>query len=307
VLSTHATPGAVPGPLTLAGALTGWTWELIPLLVVGLTAAVYLFGVLRLRRRGDSWSLWRVMAFVGGGLGSFAVATVSALARYDTVLLTTHMIQHMVLAMVSPLFLALGAPITLALRTLPPRPRELLVRLLHSRLAMVLTFPVVTGALFIANPFVLYFTGIYEATLRYGALHDVMHLHFMAVGCLWFWPLLGLDPMPLRPTYPLRLLAVFATLPFHAFLGVAIMGSQQLIAEQWYLGLNRTWGPSPLEDQRMAGGLLWASGDVVGLLVLAVLFRQWVRESEREARRVDRSLDRAERAANVAPVPSPHA
>ena len=127
--------------------------------------------------------------------------------------------------MIAPVFLALGAPITLALRTLPPGGRGRLLAVLHSRVARVLTFPVVAGVIFVANPFALYLTGWYEATLRNPLLHDLNHLHFVLVGCLWFWPILGLDPMPNRLPYPLRLLAVFATMPFHAFLGVAIMSA----------------------------------------------------------------------------------
>ena len=115
-------------------------------------------------------------------------------------------------------------------------------------------------------------------------------------GALWFWPILGLDPMPVRIPYPLRLLAVFATMPFHAFLGITIMGGSTLIAEDWYLGLGRDWGPSPARDQEIAGGLLWASGDLVALIVLAALFVQWSRASEREALREDRRLDRLEAA-----------
>jgi putative copper resistance protein D len=202
----------------------------------------------------------------------------------------------MLLSMVVPIFLALGAPITLALRTLPRRPRRALVAVLHSRAAKALTFPLVAMAIFVASPFVLYFTGLYEATLRNETLHDLSHLHFVLVGCLWFWPLLGLDPMPLRPPYPLRMLAVFATLPFHAFLGVAIMAMTDIIAAEWYASLDRQWGASAIADQRSAGAILWASGDLVGLLILSVVFFQWASASEREAMREDRRLDRLEEA-----------
>jgi putative copper resistance protein D len=256
--------------------------------------------VRRLRSRGVRWSPWRTAAFVGGGVGSLLIATQSALATYDTVLIWTHMVQHMVLSMAVPIFLALGAPVTLALRTLPPAPRRTLLAALHSRVAAVLTFPVVAGVVFVANPFVLYLSGLYDATLRNPVLHDLNHLHFVLVGALWFWPLLGLDPLPRRIPYGLRMLAVFVTLPFHAFLGVTLMGSSTPIGGDWYAGLGRTWGPSPLEDQEIAGGLLWASGDLVGLAVFAVLFVQWVRSSEREAAREDRRLDRLEEAGREA-------
>jgi cytochrome c oxidase assembly factor CtaG len=303
-LLAHAEQGHLPPPLTPLRLLTEWQLEPFPAagtLVVGL---LYLYGVHRLRARGDHWSRWRTVMFVGLGLGSFVLVTQSALAAYDTVLLWTHMVQHMVLAMLTPVFLALGAPITLALRTLPRRGRGWLLALVHSRFAKVVSFPVVAGVIFVANPFALYLTGWYEATLRNGALHDLNHVHFVLVGCLWFWPLLGLDPMPNRIPYPMRLIAVFATMPFHAFLGVAIMGSSTLLAADWYEHMRPGWGPTLEQDQQYAGGILWASGDLVALVVLGALFVQWMRASQREAVREDRRLDRLEAAERAAATDS---
>jgi cytochrome c oxidase assembly factor CtaG len=290
----HATPGSEIEPLTPVRLLTAWSWEPLPLLVVLLAGGWYVMAVRRLRARGITWSRWRSLSFLGLGLGSFLVATQSALAAYDTVLLSVHMVQHMALSMITPIFLALGAPITLALRTSSAHPRKWLLRLIHSRVAQVVTFPPLAGAAFVATPFVLYFGGWYEATLRNGLLHDLNHLHFVFVGCLWFWPLLGTDPMPRRLPYPLRMIAVFVTLPFHAFLGVAVMSTTTVIAGEWYAEMGRTWGASPLSDQRTAGGILWAAGDIIGLIVLAALAVQWMRASEREAQREDRRLDREE-------------
>ena len=291
---THLGSHDEPPPLTAARLLTEWEPAVLPLVTAAVVGGLYLVGVRRLRGRGDSWSRWRTVLFVGLGLGLFLVATTSGLAVYDTRLLWVHMVQHMVLGMLVPVFLALGAPLTLALRVLPRGGRAALQAVLHSRVARVLTFPALTGVLFVANPFALYLTGWYEATLRSPVLHNFNHVHFVLVGCLWFWPILGLDPMPSRIAYPLRLIAVFASMPFHAFLGVAIMGSSTVIAADFYREVARTWGPTLAEDQRIAGGVLWASGDLVALVVLAALFVQWARASEREAVREDRRLDRLE-------------
>ena len=276
---------------------TAWTFEPLPLALIALSGAVYLLGAWTLQRRGDRWSGWRTLSFTVGGLGSLLVATCSSLATYDEVLLSMHMAQHMVLTMVAPVFLALGAPVTLALRTLPQAPRRRLLTLLHSRVAAVLAFPPVAFVFFVASPWVLYFSGWYEATLRSALLHNLLHLHFVLVGCLFFWPLLGLDPVPGRVAYPFRLLTVFATLPFHAFLGVTIMSTHKLLAGDWYRSVGRTWPPTPVDDQHLAGQILWGSGDAVGLLIFAVLFVQWVRQSRSEAAREDRRLDREEAAA----------
>lgn len=291
-LPTHVGSHEDLPPFSAARLLTEWEPALLPLLGAAVAGGLYLLGVHRLRARGDRWSRWRTVLFVGLGVGLFVVATTSGLAAYDRSLLWVHMVQHMVLGMLVPVFLALGAPLTLALRVLPRRGRSVLQGVLHSRVARVLTFPALAGVLFVANPFALYLTGWYEATLRSPWLHDLNHLHFVLIGCLWFWPILGLDPMPARIPYPLRLVAVFATMPLHAFLGVAIMSSTTVIAGDFYRELGRDWGPSLAEDQRIAGGVLWASGDLVALLVLAALFVQWARASEREAVREDRRLDR---------------
>jgi putative copper resistance protein D len=294
VLPVHAEPGDQLAPFTPVRLLTAWTFEPVLLVAILAVGGLYLYGVRRLHQRGDHWSRGRTFAFCGVGLGSALVATQSALGSYDTVLLSVHMVQHMVLSMVTPLACALGAPVTLALRTLPARPRGWLLGLLHSRLAKVLCFPLIGFTLFVLSPWALYFTDWYEATLRSAVLHDLLHLHFVLVGALFFWPLLGLDPVPGRVIYPFRLILTFLTLPFHAFLGLTIMGSTTLIAEDWYTGFDRSWPPSPLDDQHLAGGLLWGSGDLIGLLFFAVLFVQWVRQSQREARREDRRLDRLE-------------
>lgn len=277
-----------------------WTqWGLDPWLFVGIVwiGGAYLYGAWLLRRRGDRWPLGRTASFTGGMLLLY-FATSSGMAAYDDTLLSVHMVQHMILMMPVPLLLALGAPITLALRTFPPRPRRWLLALLHSWVAKVLTFAPLTLAVYIVSPWMLYYSGWYDAALRNDLVHELMHVHLVLAGSIFFWPLVGLDPIPGRLSHPFRLLLVFLTLPFHAFLGVTIMGQTSLIGGDWYPSLHRTmtWLPDPLSDQHLAGGILWGSGDLVGLLFFIVLFVQWVRASMREAEREDRRLDLLERA-----------
>lgn len=272
-------------------------WDLVSpaTLLIVLTAALYLLGVARLHRRGDRWPVGRTLAFVGGGMGGAALATVSGLGVYDDTLLSVHMAQHMILAMVVPLAMALGAPVTLALRTLPRRPRRWLLAVLHSRAAKVLSFPPLTFVLFVITPWALYFSGWYTATLHHDFLHEMTHLHMVVVGCLFFWPLMGIDPLPGRISYPARVLLTVLTLPFHAFMGVTIMAQDRLMGGRWYPDLHHgpmaSWLPEPHVDQTLAGGILWSSGDAIGLLFFVVLFVQWVRSSMREAVREDRRLD----------------
>lgn len=290
-------------PFTLGRALTDWGIDPIPFVVVVWGAGLYLLGVRTLRRRGDSWPVGRTLAFVGLGMGSFALATLSGLGRYDTTLLSVHMVQHMILSMVVPLALALGAPVTLALRTLPATPRRWLLAVLHSRVATVLSFAPLTFALYIASPWALYFSPWYDASLSSAYVHEMMHVHLVLVGTLFFWPLMGIDPVPGRVSHPFRVLLTLMTLPFHAFLGVTIMGQTTLIGGAHYLALREgpmgAWLPPALDDQHLAGGILWASGDLIGVLFFAVLFSQWVRSSLKEAAREDRRLDLEERRSRV--------
>jgi cytochrome c oxidase assembly factor CtaG len=299
----HATPTDQPPPLTPTRLLTEWTWEWLMALGIAVAAGLYIAGLVALRRRHDHWPVQRSLSFLLGGLGSIAVATMSALGTYDTVMLSVHMVQHMILMMLAPIFLALGAPVTLALRTLPTRPRAMLLAVLHSRLARVLTFAPLALALFIATPFALYYSPFYELSLRSDFWHAFLHLHFIIIGSLLMWPLVGTDPVPGRISYPFRLLLLFVMLPFHAFLGISIMSSTELIAQNWYLAFNRTWPPSPLDDQYLAGGIMWGSGDALALITLIALFVQWYASSQREARREDRRLDRLERLERAAAVP----
>ncbi len=258
-----------------------------------VAAALYGYGVYRLRQRGDHWPPGRTVAFVVGGLGSIAVVTLSGLEAYDDTLLSVHMVQHMVLAMVGPIFLALGAPVTLALRTLQRGPKRALLAFLHSRVIRVLTFPLLTFGIFIANPFALYFTGLYRLTLENDWLHELTHIHFIVTGCLFFWPLLGLDPLPNRWPYPGRALLMVLSVPFHTVLGLTIMQDKTLIGGDYYPSLHLSWA-NPVSDQVTAGGILWAGGELISVTMLGILIIQWIRQSEREARRIDRALDRAE-------------
>jgi putative copper resistance protein D len=285
-----------PPALTPLRLLTAWSLRPVVLVALVLAAGFYLAGVRALRRRGDTWPIGRTIGFLGG-VFTLGYALTGWMGVYDDTLFWAHMAQHMVLSMVAPIFLALGAPVTLALRALPRRPRGWLRDFLHSLPARLLLNPLVGFALVFGVPFVLYMTGLYEQSLRHDWLHDLLHVHFVVAGCIFFWPIVGIDPVPGRFAHPFRLLLLFVTLPAHAWLGISIMTANTAIAGSYYRELGRPWGPSLLDDQSIGGGLLWAAGDLVGLLVVAALFVQWSHADAREAVRTDRRLDREERLA----------
>lgn len=293
----HADPANQPPPLTWVRMLTEWKFDPLFAIPAAIGLVLYLWGVWRLRVRGDAWPAVRTWSWCVGGIGTAVVAGMSALGAYDTVLFSVHMVQHMMLTMITPVFLAIGAPVTLLLRNLGAGGRRRVMRILHSLPLRVLFNPVLATALLIITPFALYLTSAYRFTLDVDWAHDLLHVYMVTVGCLFFFPLLGNDPMPNRLPYPMRLLLLFITMPAQAFLGTMIMGSPRLIAEDWYLSFGRAWAPSPVDDQYYAGAIMWATGDLTMGVIMAVFLAQWYADSKREAIREDRRLDREERIA----------
>lgn len=282
-------------PLTPSGIFTTWHEDVVSVLAVAVPALAYLYAVGRLRGRGVRWPLGRTACFLIG-CGWIATATMSSLGVYDGVYFSMHAVQHMLLVFLAPIFLALGAPTTLALRTLPVAGRRRLLAVLHSRFATVVSHPVFAWPMFIATPFVLYLSPLYEATLRHPWLHELMHAHLLLGGCLLFWPLISLDPVPGRMPHAFRLIVALLILPAHVILGLTIMNYSTPIAWPYFRSIGRSL-PDVLADQNMAGGIMWSAGDVVGFILLIAIGVQWMRAEERRAVSEDRRLDRVDAAA----------
>ncbi|CAN5863307.1 hypothetical protein BH24ACT3_BH24ACT3_05320 [soil metagenome] len=280
-------------PALTLGRLVG-DWTLAPgvALVVVLAAALYAFGVQRLAARDRAWSRGRSAAF-GAGLAVIVVATQSGVARYDSVLFSVHMAQHTMLGMVAPLLLALGAPVTLALQASGRAQQRAVLSIVHSRPVAALSHPVVAWVLFGGTLFGLYFSPLFELSLRNEWVHEAVHVHFLAAGALFCWTAVGLDPTRWRLPYAGRVLYVLLAVPFHAFLGIAIVSADEPLAGGFYAEVARSWGPGVLADQRAAGGWLWAVGDLFGLAAGAIVVTRWMRADDREAARLDRALDAA--------------
>ncbi len=225
----------------------------------------------------------------GGGLVVIAFATQSGFARYDTVLFSMHVAQHLLLGMLAPVLLVLGAPLTLALQASERRTRSRLLRLLHSRPVAVLTHPLLVWVWFGGTLVVLYFTGLYALSLGDPWVHVLIHVHFVVVGCLFMAYVIGVDPLPRAFGYGGRMLFVAVVLPFHAFLGVALLGERRVLASGWYAGHAPAWATTPLADQRLGAGMLWAFGEVFGLVALGIVLYQWMRHDEAVAARRDRA------------------
>jgi putative copper resistance protein D len=237
--------------------------------------AMYAVGMRRLARRGRHWSAGRWAPFSAG------VLVLAAVALLPESTFAWHMTQHVLLGMVAPILLALGAPITLALQSSGHATKATLLRGLHSRVATVLTRPLVGWALFGGTLIAYYLSPLFELSLEHSWLHALVHFHFLLVGSLFLWPLVGIDIMPRPVPYGARLLAVLVAVPFHAFLGVALLTNTTPLAPSFY--------PS-IDDQHTAAGILWASGELLTLVMVGIVFAQWWAAEQRESVRVDRRL-----------------
>ncbi|MFV2171763.1 cytochrome c oxidase assembly protein [Actinomadura sp. LOL_016] len=300
----------MPPPITAGRLATLWWFDLFFAALAAVLAGVYLAGVVRLRRRGDPWPVWRTAFWLVGVL-TIVLATQTGVARYASILFSVHMAQHMTLNMLTPIFLVVGAPVTLALRALKPArirgdrgPREWLTAMLHSRFSAFIAHPAVATVIFVVSTFALYFTPLFQSLMQNHLGHIGMTVHFLLAGFLFFWVLLGVDPAPTRLPYPGRLLLLFVTMPFHAFFGIALMNLSRPIAEGWYNAVDPPWGTSLLQDQHTGGAIAWAFGEIPTFIVLIVLAIQWYSDDQRQARRTDRKADRAARAGAATGVPA---
>jgi putative copper resistance protein D len=194
--------------------------------------------------------------------------------------------------------------VTLALRaTAPSRPgddgapaldgpRDWLLSLLGSPVSRFLTHPVVALVLFVGSYYALYFSPIFGAALPYHWAHQLMYLHFVVTGYLFFWPIIGVDRAPRTLPHVARLALLLASMPFHAFFGVALFGTDTVIGQRFFGDLALPWVPDLLADQSLGGGVAWAAGEVPLLAVVIALLVQWSRHDDREGARHDRHADR---------------
>ncbi|WP_433065032.1 cytochrome c oxidase assembly protein [Dactylosporangium sp. CS-033363] len=289
-----------PPPLSAARVLWPPLLDGFFLASVVLLAAAYLAAVYRLHRAGHRWPPARTASWLGG-VALLAAFTLSGFARYAYVLFSAHMAQHLVLAMLVPILLVGGAPVTLALRTLrPPRDprvrgaRDWLLLAVHSRVLRTLSHPVVALGIYVVSLYGLYFSDLLGVLMRYHIGHLAMLVHFVLSGYLFFWVLIGVDPgrRPVAP--PILVLVHFAGMAFHAFLGIALMQSRTVIAPDWYGSVHPAWAAGLLSDQHVGAGLAWGFGEIPAVAILLLLVVRWIRADEREQRRLDRAADRAE-------------
>ncbi len=284
-----------PAP-TWTNWLTLWRWDVLFAFLTVAGLITYWRWALRLRKRGDSWSWLRTANWTIAMVLMFWV-TNGGPAVYGKVLFSSHMIMHMVLAMVIPIFLVSAAPVTLLTRAIPARkdnsrgPREWLLGLIHSPYGRFISHPIVAAVNFAGSMILFYFSPLFELAMTTHMGHILMIVHFTLVGYFFANALIGIDPGPSRPGYAQRLILLLATMAFHAFFGVAIMSMDVLLAPDWFGLMGRDWGKSAILDQQEGGGIAWGIGEIPTVSLAIIVAVIWSRTDERAASRRDRQVD----------------
>ena len=287
-----------PPPPTLSRVLFSYEPNALMIGVLTLMVALYIKGVVVLTKRGDKWPVGRTIAFALG-IAATDFATSGGLGLYAQFSFSYHMMAHMVLGMIAPIGLVLGAPMTLALRTLPQGRnsdergiRGSLLAALHSKIGVIYTNPIVALAIFDGSLFALYFTDLFAVLMQSHVGHLFMSLHFLAAGFLFFFIIIGVDPNPRRVHHLVQIVILFAAMSIHAFFSVALMSTTTLIDKGFYASLQTPWLGDALVDQKLGGSIGWAMGEIPILIALVATFINWMRDDSREAKRIDRNTAR---------------
>jgi len=285
------------GPPTPARLLLDWRPDLVFGVAALVLAGVYLAGVRRLTRRGDPWPMGRTAAWLGG-CATILFATSSGIGRYSTAMFSVHMGVHMLMSMMAPILLVLGAPVTLALRALspagtanPPGLREWLRAFMHSWVVRLSTHPLIAFGMYVGSFYVIYFTGLYAVAAPSHGAHLAMNAYFLLMGYAYYWLVIGIDPLPHGMSYLGKLGLLLAAMPFHVFFGISLMHTATVIGGDYYRSLALPFVPDLLADQRAGAAMVWASGEIPMVIGLVALLVQWSRTDAREAHRFDRKAE----------------
>ena len=287
----------LPPELTDASWFTVWDPDPLWATIAFLGIAVYLYGVGVLKKRGDSWPVIRTVSWVVGMLVLFYV-TNGAPNAYQEYLFSVHMVGHMMLSMMVPVLLVPGAPVTLLSRVQQARKdgsrglREWVLWAVHTPFAWFVSQPVVAGINFALSLVMFYYTPLFRWATEEHLGHQWMLVHFLITGYLFVQSLIGVDPQPHKPGFPIKLMLLIGTMAFHAFFGLGLMNEQGLLLADWFGSMGRTWGDDPMADQAVGGAFAWGVGELPTIVITLIVVTQWSRSDARERKRLDRQSDR---------------
>jgi putative copper resistance protein D len=275
----------LPGAPTVANLALAWRIDVFFAPLAVALAAFYLAGVVRLHRRGEQWFRGRAAAWMVG-CALLLVATSSGVGRYAPAMFSVHIAHHMVIGMLVPMLLALGGPLGLAARVLPEEGlREWLELIRTSALVRWLTHPAVALVLFVGAPFLVYFTSLFDAAMRFHWAQQALTAVFLVIGCLFAWVVVGVDELP-RPLPALaRLGMLLAAMPGDAVFAAAVMNTHRVLGNGpasylMYDALHLPWIGGLLGDQWTGGVLALAIGELSLLVALAAVLARWSDEAD---------------------------
>jgi cytochrome c oxidase assembly factor CtaG/putative copper export protein len=291
------TGNPLPPELTPLAWFTVFKPDVLWLAISVGAIALYLIGVRALRKRGDTWPIGRTVSWIAG-FTLLAYVTSGAPSAYGEYLFSAHMIGHMMLSMLVPVLMVPGAPVTLISRAVPARKddsrglREWVLWAVHTPYAAFISHPLVAAANFAMSLVLFYYTPLFRWANEEHLGHQWMLVHFVITGYLFVQALVGVDPVPHRIGFPLKIMLLIGTMAFHAFFGLGLMAERSLLLADWYGAMGRTWGVDPLADQQEGGAIAWGIGELPTIVLTLIVVWQWSRSDNRERKRLDRASDR---------------
>lgn len=287
----------VPNPPQLSLAFLPGRPNLLLLTVSVVMIGLYLWGYVRLRRAGNRWPVNRLICWICGWL-LVVILIGSRMWTYSSATFSWHMVVHMTLNMGAPVLMVLGGAITLLLRTTAARGagqpvglHDVVSQLLNWRVVAFLLNPILIWVIFVGSLYVLYLSPLFGLAMRYHWAHQLMAVHFLIIGYLYYWLVIGVDRPPRPLPHIAKLGYVFAAMPFHAFFAVAVLSGGSVIGQNFYTLLDIPWLHDLAAQQRAGGQVTWATGELPLFIVIIALVGQWFREDTKEARRKDRAAD----------------
>src|ERR1700722_11217906 len=253
----------------LHNALTRWEFSPFALLVLAaaiVAASWYIRAELTVSTRGRRWSGWRTASFMAG-LVAVVVALQSPVSTFTTDYFQAHVIQHLLLMVVAPPLLAMGAPMTLALQTSPRSTKRALLKVLHSPIFGLLTHPILVFFLYYLSMYAFFLTGALGYAMDHMWLMDLINLGFLGGATLFWWPMVGQDPIPRWNMNPgFKMINLLIGVPIESFLGVALLMKATPVASMYTLASTHT-----------GGGVLWAATEFATVVALAPIYSQWTK------------------------------
>ncbi len=262
-------------PFGLSAVVTQWQFAPTVTGFAVIAVGLYAWGVIRVARRHPArrWPAWRTCLFVAG-LAVIVLATQSGIGAYDDLLFYDHMVQHLMLLMVAPLLLIVGQPLTLLLHASRNPLHTWTKRVLRSRIASFLTWPVFGAVAYALGVMAAHLTAIASYVERNQTAHNAEHALFVIIGYLFFLPILGREPIRWRLSYPVRFVILVLLMPVDTFTGLAL-GYGSASSPGVLTGPRPAWAPSPVSDLHLGGAVMWIGGDGIMFVLMMLVFLMW--------------------------------